>query len=151
MPNWAYLIVTLVYNLALAVWIGGAIALGALTAPALFAGLERSKAGDLFGLILRKFARQRLVALLCAIAAALIKYLAWETRAGSQYGFWMSLRWVAIVVMATAVLYEIFYLEGALARHRADASGPAFQSLHRRAELILSGSVAAATAALLIN
>jgi uncharacterized membrane protein len=150
MPNWAYLLVTLVYNLALAVWIGGAVALGALTAPTLFAGLERSRAGELFGLILRKFARLRLVALLCAIAAALIKYLAWETRAG-QYGLWVSLRWTAIVVMAAAVLYEIFYLEGALARHRDDASGPAFQTLHRRAELILSGSVAAATAALLIN
>ena len=53
MPNWAYLLVTLVYNLSLAIWIGGTVALGALAAPTLFARLEsRSKAGEVFGAIL---------------------------------------------------------------------------------------------------
>ena len=151
MPNWAYLLVTLVYNLALGIWIGGAVALGALAAPTLFAGLERSRAGELFGAILRKFARLRLAALVCAIAAAAVKYFFWESRAGSQHGLWVTLRWAAMVIMAIAVLYEIFYLESALDRHRAEAAGTTFQKLHRRAELVLSGSVAAATAALLIN
>ena len=151
MPNWAYLLVTLVYNLSLALWIGGAIALGALAAPTLFSRLERSAAGEVFGTILRKFARLRLVALLFAIGAAIIKYVSWESGASSQYGTWLALRWGAMAVMAAAVLYEIFYLESALARHRSASSGPVFQRLHRRSELVLSGSLVAAGAALLIN
>ena len=143
MPNWAYLLVTLVYNLALAVWIGGAIALGALAAPTMFGGMERSKAGELFGAILRKFARLRLAALVFAIAAAGVKYFFWESRAGAQHGLWVALRWSAMVIMAVAVLYEILYLESALERHRPESAGTTFQKLHRRAEMVLSGLGAA--------
>lgn len=152
MPNWAYLLVTFFYNVSLAVWIGGAIALGALAAPTLFAQLEsRSKAGQVFGSILRRFARVRLAALLVTIGAATVKYLSWESGGASMYGVWVGLRWAAIVGMAAAVLYEILFLEKALARHRDDAGGAAFQSLHRRAEVVMSGSVVAAVVALLIN
>jgi uncharacterized membrane protein len=152
MPNWAYLLVTFLYNLSLAVWIGGAIALGAVAAPTLFAQLEsRSKAGEVFGAILRKFARLRLVALVVAIVAAMVKYVSWESAGSSQYGVWVGLRWGAMVVMAAAILYETFFLETALARHRAEPAGAAFQRLHRRAGMLMSGSIAAAMVALLLN
>lgn len=152
MPNWAYLLVTFLYNLSLAVWIGGTIVLGALAAPTLFAQLEsRSKAGQIFGSILRRFARLRLAALVVTIGAAAVKFVSWESGGSSQYGVWVGLRWAAIVGMAAAVLYEILFLERAVARHRDDPEGAAFQRLHRRAEVVMSGSVAAAVVALLIN
>lgn len=154
MPNWAYLIITLFYTVGLAIWIGGAVVLGALVAPRLFRALPRPEAGDIFGSILRVFARVRLVALAGVIIAAAVKFAVWENGAGqSVVRTWMLIRWVAIGIMAFTVLYEIFYLEGAIASSRAVEGGPGvrFQTLHRRAERMMKLSIAAALVALFLN
>ena len=44
-----------VYVLALAVWLGGMVVLGAIVAPTTFQVLERAMAGDLFGTVLARF------------------------------------------------------------------------------------------------
>lgn len=154
MPNWAYLIVTLFYTVGLAVWIGGAVALGALVAPRLFRTLPRPQAGEIFGSILRIFARVRLVALAAVIGAAAVKFMAWENGAAqSVVRTWMLIRWLAIGLMAFAVLYEIFFLEGAIAASRAEEGGPGerFKRLHRRAEMMMKLSMVAALIALFLN
>jgi len=154
MPNWTYLIVSLFYHLGLAVWIGGAAALGALVAPRLFRTLPRPQAGEIFGSILRTFARVRLVALAAVIGAAAVKFMAWENGAGqSVVRTWMLIRWIAIGVMAFAVLYEIFFLEGAISASRAEAGGAGerFKRLHRRAEMMMKLSMVAALIALFLN
>lgn len=154
MPNWTYLIVTLFYNLGLATWIGGAVALGALVAPRLFRVLPRPEAGEIFGSILRTFARVRLVALAAVIGAAAVKFMVWENGPGqSVVRTWMLVRWLAIGVMAFAVLYEIFFLEGVIAASRAEVGGPGqrFKHLHRRAEMTMKVSLVAALIALFLN
>ena len=153
MPDWSYLLVTLVYNLSLAVWIGGGFALGALAAPTLFSKLERPQAGELFGGILRKFSRVRLFAIAAVIVVAFAKYLKWESHAAEgHYAIWIGIRWIAIAVMAGSVLYEIFYLERAIMTSRENgASRAEFDRLHRRAELLMKVSLAAAVVALLLN
>lgn len=158
MPNWGYLFVSLAYDLALCLWIGGGAILGALVAPALFRHLKsKPQAGELFGGLLRKYARLRLVALFVIIAAAAVKFLLWETNAtAGNKGIWILLRWAAIVVMAASVFYEMFYLEKAIPRARAessDESAPSakFQQLHTRAESVLKTSLAAAVVALFFN
>lgn len=142
MPNWLYLLDSIAYHLGLALWIGGAVVLGALVAPALFRALPRQEAGGIFGPILRRFARLRLGAIVVVILAAAFKHFAWETHAATV---WILIRWIAIAFMAAAVLYEIYYLEGALEARRSDPA--AFQPLHRRSENLMKLSLLAAVVA----
>jgi len=156
MPNWLYLVTNLVYHLGLAIWVGGAIELGALTAPALFHALPRPQAGSIFGPILRRFARLRVLALAAAVVAAAVKYVFWET--GGT--LWISLRWAALLVMAASVVYEIGFLERALEARRVHLTADmaedhperrAFNVLHKRAEGLMKASVGAALVAMLLS
>src|SRR5881394_897057 len=94
LPNWIYLIFHLLYHFGLALWIGGAIALGACAAPELFKALPKQQAGAIFGPILGRFMRIRAVALLMIVIGAGAKFLIWERHAASP---WIACRWAAIV------------------------------------------------------
>ena len=156
MPNWVHLVTNLVYHLGLALWIGGAVVLGALVAPTLFRALPRLQAGSIFGPTLRRFARLRLGALLATIAAAGVKHALWE---GSST-VWITLRWAALLFMAATVLYEIGSLERALEARRVhltpemveeDPQRKAFNALHKRAEGLMKASLVAALVAMLLS
>jgi len=156
LPNWIYLFVALIYNLGLAVWIGGTVVLGALVAPALFRKMDRQEAGGLFGEILRKFSRIRLVCLGLVVASAAFKHFAWETHiTGSSSPLWISIRWAAIAVMAAGIGYEVLFVERAMDRARNGGSDPAakslFSTLHLRAERLVKVELIAAAIALLLN
>lgn len=154
MPNWAYLVVSFVYHLGLALWLGGGVVLGALVAPTLFRSLpDRGTAGSLFGALLRKYARLRVVAIAMAAGAAIAKKLIWEQHTLFIYSSWIVFRWVCLTVMAGLLVYEIFYLESAISLAQkemaADPSAkPAFDRLHRRAEGLMKVSMLAAVGAL---
>jgi hypothetical protein len=156
MPNWPHLFTNLIYHLGLALWIGGAIALGALVAPQLFRTLPRPQAGSIFGPTLRRFARLRVGALIATIVAAGVKYAVWERTPNA----WIAIRWTALLFMAAAVLYEIASLERALETRRVqltpdmDEEHPHrrdFNALHKRAEALLKASVLAAIVAMLLS
>lgn len=156
MPNWLYLITNLVYHLGLALWIGGAVVLGVLVAPALFRTLPRADAGAIFGPTLRKFTRLRLDALVATIVAAGVKHAMWERAAT----VWIALRWAALFVMAATVVYEIASLEPSLEARRVHLTPDmaedhperqAFQRLHKRAEVLMKLGVAAAVVAMLLS
>lgn len=148
MPNWAHLLTTLVYHLGLAIWIGGAIALGALAAPVLFGNLPRPQAGSLFGPILRRFSRLRLAALIFTIAAAAVKYLVWETHTRSV---WILFRWIALGLLALIVVYELAYIEPVMARHRDDPDRKVFTALHKQSEGLMKISLVLAVLAMLLS
>ncbi|HXI12778.1 MAG TPA: DUF4149 domain-containing protein [Thermoanaerobaculia bacterium] len=155
-PNWIYLAVAFLYNFGLAVWIGGTLILGALVAPALFRKMERPEAGALFGAILRKFSRVRLVCLAAVIVGAACKHLIWETHiGGSASPPWIAIRWAAIAVMAAGVSYEVLFLERAIEEARNGeqraGSNDRFKTLHRRAEGLVKLELLAAAVALLLN
>ena len=137
--------VSFAYHLALALWIGGAIALGALTAPELFRRLQRADAGAIFGTILRRFSRVRLGAIVVALAAAGVKHLEWERHTSSP---WIAARWAFLALLAAIVLYEIGFLEPAIAR--TPTATPAFKGLHSRSEGLMKLSLAAALAAVFL-
>ena len=156
MPNWLHLLTNLVYHLGLSVWIGGAIVLGALVAPSLFRALPRADAGAIFGPALRKFSRLRLGAIVATIAAAGVKHAVWERTPS----LWISVRWVALGVLAGAVLYEIAWLEPRLEARRVHLTPGmgedhperrAFNVLHKRSEGLMKASLVAAVAAMLIS
>lgn len=157
MPNWLYLLCNCLYLLGLAIWIGGTIALGALTAPALFATLPRPQAGAIFGRILRRFARVRIAALVAIICGAGAKYVTWETHAVSP---WIVVRWLMIAFLAISLIVEIFVLEPRLEAMRPqlapemksdDPQRAAFNVLHRRAENLLRLALLAAVVALFFS
>ncbi|HUO84491.1 MAG TPA: DUF4149 domain-containing protein [Thermoanaerobaculia bacterium] len=161
MPNWGYLFVSFLYHLGLAVWIGGIVVLGALVAPRLFSTLERPQAGEIFGSVLRRFARLRLVAIMTVIAAAGVKSLVWELSPASGGGtIWILIRWGLIAWLTLTVVYEIVMLEPAMrashAGSRAGGTGEAaarerFSRLHVRSERLMKVSLLAALAALFLN
>ena len=155
MPNFSYIAVSGAYHLALALWIGGAVALGALAAPELFRRLPREDAGSIFGSVLRRFARLRLAAVTIALAAAATKRVVWENHASS---IWIALRWLALAYLTIVVVYEIYALEPAMARWRgamgdspADPARIAFMRLHKRSEMLMKTALMAALAALLLG
>ena len=157
MPNWTFIFINALYHLGLALWIGGAIALGALAAPVLFATLPRPQAGGLFGRILRRFARLRVVALLLIVGGAGAKFLLFETHAAT---IWIALRWAAIAFLALDLVYQLGYqervMEGLRQRMGPDAAADdparlAFGRLHVRAEWLLRLSILAAVLALVLS
>lgn len=157
MPNWSYLAVDFLYELGLVIWIGGTLVLGGIVAPFLFKTLPREKAGGLFGPILWRFARLRIVAILLIIFGGAVRYLAWETHAVTV---WIALRWLAIAFLAFTVVYEIGFLEPVMEKRRVeltpdqgedDPRRRAFQRLHRRAEVLMKASLIAALVALFFS
>lgn len=146
MPNWSYLAINFLYQLGLAFWIGGSIALGALAAPVLFKALPRAQAGAIFGPTLRRFSRARVVAVCLMIAGAAAKYIGWERNAESP---WIAVRWFAIALLALTVVYEIAYLEPAIERNRGDAA--VFAKLHNRAEVLMKSALVVAIVALFLS
>ena len=156
-PNWTFIVINALYHLGLALWVGGAIALGALAAPVLFRALPRPQAGGLFGPILRRFARLRVLALLLIVTGEGAKFLLYESHAAT---IWIALRWAAIAFLALDLVYEIGYQEGVMERLRQqmgpdaaadDSRRLAFGRLHRRAEALMRVSILAALLALVLS
>jgi len=145
MPNWLHVFVNGLYHLGLALWIGGAVALGALAAPVLFGALPRQQAGSIFGPTLRRFAKLRLAAVVLMIVGAGVKYFVFERFAHSP---WIAVRWILIAILAATVVYEIAVLHPAMERLRGD---PAFGRLHKRSEGLMKMSLIVAVAALFLS
>jgi hypothetical protein len=137
MPNLFYMTVSFAYHVALALWIGGALALGALTAPELFRRMQRA--------ILRRFSRVRLGAIILALIAGGVKHFQWERHTSSP---WIAARWIALALLTAIVLYEIGFLEPAI--HREAGGTAVFQRLHKRSEALMKVSLAAALAAVFL-
>src|SRR5260370_22027301 len=141
MPNWSFLIAHALYQLGLALWIGGAIALGALVAPAVFGALPRARAGGIFAPILRRFARLRVAALVMTVVGAAMRYLIAERHAT---GIWIGIRWACIAILAIDLVYELGSLEPAMSKLRPQLTADdtperrEFQRLHKRSEMLMN-------------
>jgi len=108
------------YHLALAILVGGGLVLGAAAAPGIFKTVRsRGEAGAIFGAVL---ARWDGLAILCVITVVITSAL--------KAGFEMTgapetrliVRWVALVVLAAAVLYSSGYANPVARSVRAQAN-----------------------------
>ncbi|MEA2238012.1 MAG: hypothetical protein QOC81_2736 [Thermoanaerobaculia bacterium] len=155
-PNWYYIAVNGVYLLGVTIWFGGGVAITLAVGPALVASLARREAVIASATLLRKFARIRVLALILMIAGAGTKILIWERH---EMAPWMAVRWVAIVLLAWALVAE-------LGHHRSltvleSSVGPAlapddpllaiFDLMRIRAEGLMRASLIAALIALLFT
>jgi hypothetical protein len=155
-PNWIYLFFNFLYHLGLALWIGGAVVISGIVAPAQFAAWPRHQAIVIMVPILRRFARLRLWALLMIIAGAGAKVLIWER---FDLAPWLAIRWGAIVALAWALIFDLSKTRRLVAFGVGiDPESPPdnpvklfFDYLYVRAEGLMKASVLAALIALLFS
>jgi uncharacterized membrane protein len=112
--------VQFLYHLALAILVGGGLVLGAAVAPGIFRTVSsRGEAGTIFGAVL---ARWDGLAILCVVTVVITSAL----KAGFEItGFpeaRLIARWVALVVLAAAVLYSSGYANPVARSLRAQTS-----------------------------
>jgi putative copper export protein len=101
-PNFYFMGIQFIHLLALSVWTGGIVIIGAIVAPTLFRRVKsRKTAGELMGEILRKFDRVSLFCAAALIVTGIIKYLSWENLTP-----WNLTRYVAILIMTAGGLYS---------------------------------------------
>lgn len=79
MPNISFVIVSFAIHLALGLWIGGAVFLGALAAPRVFAAApSRTVAGEIVGGMVGAFAKLKLACMAVLVLGTWYRYLRWE-------------------------------------------------------------------------
>ncbi len=101
MPNLSFVAVNFAIHLALALWIGGTIFLGALAAPSVFrAAPSRTSAGDIVGQMVNGFARVKVLCMIVLVAAAWVRFRRWEI-----WGDWIAVR--AAFILSACVLESI--------------------------------------------
>ena len=124
--------------LALAVWLGGLVALGALVAPVVFSRVSMPYSADAMTVIFQRF---DLVAMSCA--AVLLATEAVRAVARVPFARWDHARAGASVLAAASAVYEgvsvsprIAELHAAGAIRGLGAAGVELATLHSRAELL---------------
>jgi hypothetical protein len=155
-PNWIFIFFNGLYHLGLALWIGGVVVIWACVSPAILGALPRFQAFVVQATILRRSARLRLLALLMILVGAGAKFLIWE-RFDLQP--WLAVRWVAIVLLAWAMIFDLKGTRRLLAFGKGieldvaadDPRRTVFELLYVRAEGLMRASVLAALIALLFS
>ena len=98
MPSLPFVAVNFVIHLALALWIGGTVFLGALAAPIVFRDApSRTIAGTLVGRMVDGFAHVKLLCMVVLVAAAVVRFRRWEV-----WSTWIALR-AAFIVSAVVL------------------------------------------------
>ena len=93
------------YHLALAVLVGGALALGTAAAPAIFAtARSRSEAGTIFGATLARFDGAAIFAVVVLALTSFLKAASFEVT-GSPDARLLA-RWAALLLLGAATLYS---------------------------------------------
>jgi hypothetical protein len=102
---------------ALALIVGGGVALGSAAAPTLFRSLDRSEAGGIFGAVLERWDGVAIVASVVLLATTAVLTVAFET------GEPILPRWLAVIVVVLGTLYSSAWanpIARALRRSRTD-------------------------------
>ena len=147
-PNLPYMVASFVHLLGLTVWLGGIVALGAITAPVLFRRLPRPDAGALFGPMLRIFEKVSFAAAVLAVTGGAAK--AWI--GGQHLNAWSLARMAALGGMVLLLAWASLGVHPAIravqeANPRVSelpADDPAradFGRLHKRSERIMGAQL----------
>lgn len=156
MPNFGYMLVQFIYLLALTIWIGGTVAIGALTAPNVFRTLsDRASAGEIMGKIFYQFDRVKDICSLVLITTSLAKFLTWER----NWNVWIASRHLALSIMIFTALTTGWVVGPTLQQLRSAGPPEArsaevaarFQKLHRISVLMMQVGLVAALVALLLS
>jgi hypothetical protein len=130
---------TSVAVVALGIWVGGLVALGACAAPLVFGRVPAPWSGDAMGAVFRRFDA---VAITCAVVVLGCEAI--RLRAPSRRAAWLErARGLLSIVAALAAIYggvmispRIVALHAAGAVRGAGEAGLSLESLHRVAEML---------------
>ena len=148
------------YQLALALVVGGAIVLGSAVAPTVFrSARSRGEGGLLFGAILARFDQLAIFAVFLLVVTTVLKFFAFEDLAPGPR---LYARWVALAVIGLAVLYGSAYSNPVARTVRAQTKDfdelpqghPArveFAKLHRSSTRAMRVALIAGLAALFLS
>jgi uncharacterized membrane protein len=150
-PNWTFLILHFFHTMALALWVGGSVAIAALLAPAAFAEApDRSTAGRIVGAALLRFD--------LLIAAAIPILLVTSVLMAQWYGRWSpwyAIQYTCIALMSVSALLSMTVIAPRLRRLRESAGGRPpgedFRRWHRLASLAMQFNLACGTMAILFS
>jgi Domain of unknown function (DUF4149) len=132
-PSWSIL-ARVLEGLALCLWLGGLVAIGALVAPVAFGVLSRPEAGRVVG---ECFRRLNLIGFACG--GVLLLALLLESAALPRAATGLRTARAALVIGAVALsFYLALRLFPEMEALRAAGSSPLFQQLHHRASRLLS-------------
>lgn len=148
------------YHLALAVLVGGALALGTAAAPAIFRTVRsRGEAGTIFGAVLARYEPLAVLSAVALVVTSVLKYLAFEDLAPGPR---LYARWASLALLVALVLYGSVWA-GPVAR-AIRSKTPAyddlpdghparreFARLHRSASRAMRAAVLAGLAALFLS
>lgn len=155
MPNWTFLTLHFFHTMALALWVGGIVAIGMIVAPAAFANApSREVAGSIVGLSLQRFDR---VVAGCIVALATTSVL--MTTWFGRWSPWYAIEYVCIVLMSGSALFSMIVLTPRMRRLRqltgrqpstgdSDGSQKEFSRLHRISVLSMQFNLACGTVAI---
>ena len=135
--------IAIVQLLAIAVWAGGLLALGAIVAPVVFRVVPAPSSADAMTLVFRRFDG---VAITCAVVAlvaeaAFAKRGGRATRADLARGLCLTTATVLAVVIGSWLSPAIAELHrGGAVRHVGE-TGQSLERLHRLAELLAKGEI----------
>jgi len=153
MPDISYLTLHFFHTLALALWVGGSVAIGAIVAPTAFAELpDRTQAGRVVGRSLRRF---DLVVLACIVALVVTSGLmvAWFDR----WSAWYAVEYACIGLMSASAIFSMLVLAPRMRRLGSGLDAGAseareeFERLHGLSVTALQFNLACGTVAILFS
>jgi hypothetical protein len=154
--HWFLPLGTACQTLGLALMVGGMLALGAFTAPIVFAGLSRELAAPLMARIFTRFDSVLLIALTLTLLGEALRVSSRILPVKSKLnGF----RWLLLVLLTTGLLFSTQSLNPQIERlnrtgvHRnpETPAGREFDGLHRCSETVYKLELLAALLLLLVN
>ena len=149
------------YHLALAILVGGALALGAAAAPAIFASVRsRGEAGAIFGSVLGRFDGLAVLSVVLIVVTSVLKATAFEVTGVPETR--LVVRWIALLVLCGATLYSSAWASPVARSIRAQTPGwddlgddapmrREFQSLHRSSRRAMTVAIVAGVVAMFLS
>lgn len=149
------------YHLALAILVGGALVLGAATAPAIFASVRsRGEAGAIFAAVLGRYDGLAILCVVLIVVTSALKASAFEVTGAPETR--LILRWLALLVLCGATLYSSAWANPVARSVRAQTPGwddlrddapmrREFGSLHRSSRRAMTLAVVAGVIAMFLS
>lgn len=149
MPNWTFLTLHFFHTLALCLWVGGIVAVGVLTAPAVFGCADdRALAGRIMQRVLRRFDAV-VLACIATLATTSVLFVRWYGRLSP----WYAIEYVCIGLMSASALYSATVISPRLQRlrDRGESGSEEWDRLHRTSVLAMQFNLACGTVAIFFS
>ncbi len=154
MPNWTFLTLHFFHTMALVIWVGGMVAIGAIVAPVAFREApDRSVAGRIVGLSLQRF---DLLVVVCIVSLVVTSGL--MARWYGRWSPWYAVQYACIALMSLSALLSMTIVSPkmrSLRRGLEDGAMPInsaeFDRLHQFAALSMQFNLACGTIAILFS